>query len=316
MKILLLKSIIIGAIALSLVACHTKSAQPIAVQAVEQQTETCSFTLPTIPTMMTDADERARYLVTHYWDCFDFADTTCIHTPDVTEQALVNFIDLMNYVPTDVAKEAITKTLKEANVNSKMVDYFWETLSRYWYDPNSPLRNEDFYIMTCQAMQELSLCNEALKSRIEFTLNMAQKNRRGMKAADFLYTQATGKQATLWATQSPYTLLFFYNPDCENCESIKQQIEYSQQISQLLTNGQLKIIALYPDEDWDTWYKHKDELPESWINAYDKEQLINTKKLYDLRAIPCLYLLDKEKKVLLKDARLSEVEDYLQSIES
>lgn len=36
-----------------------------------------------------------------------------------------------------------------------------------------------------------------------------------------------------------------------------------------------------------------------------------TKNLYDLRAIPTLYLLDKNKTVLLKDATLQKVEQYL-----
>lgn len=48
-----------------------------------------------------------------------------------------------------------------------------------------------------------------------------------------------------------------------------------------------------------------------WTNGYDKELVIKNKNLYDLRAIPTLYLLDKNKTVLLKDATLQKVEQYL-----
>lgn len=36
------------------------------------------------------------------------------------------------------------------------------------------------------------------------------------------------------------------------------------------------------------------------------------KNLYDLKAIPTLYLLDKDKKVLLKDATVAQIDQYLQ----
>ena len=42
-----------------------------------------------------------------------------------------------------------------------------------------------------------------------------------------------------------------------------------------------------------------------------EEAMLQTKNLYDLRAIPTLYLLDKNKTVLLKDATLQKVEQYL-----
>jgi len=34
-------------------------------------------------------------------------------------------------------------------------------------------------------------------------------------------------------------------------------------------------------------------------------------EIYDLKAIPTLYLLDKDKKVVLKDVTFNQVENYL-----
>ena len=46
-----------------------------------------TFEMVSVPTLITDPVERAEYLVKHYWDKFDFKDTTYIHEPQVTEQA-------------------------------------------------------------------------------------------------------------------------------------------------------------------------------------------------------------------------------------
>ena len=39
-----------------------------------------------------------------------------------------------------------------------------------------------------------------------------------------------------------------------------------------------------------------------WIIAYDAGARISKEELYDLKAIPSMYLLDRDKRVLAKDA--------------
>jgi hypothetical protein len=55
-------------------------------------------------------------------------------------------------------------------------------------------------------------------------------------------------------------------------------------------------------------------LPARWINGYDSQSGIMSGDLYDLKAIPSLYLLNEQKIVLLKDARLEEIEAYLSTL--
>lgn len=289
-----------------LAAC-TGGKQPKEKVGLQQQP---GFTLPEIPVMLTSPDDRAKFLATHYWDNFDFKDTAYIHLPDVTEQALVDFMDMMNHVPASVADSAITFALKGASVEPKMLNYFWETLSRYWYDPNSPMRNEDFYRMVCRTISGLPQADEAMSSRARYNLNLASKNRPGMLAADFTYTLASGKQGTLYGIRSPYTILFFYNPDCHMCAEIKQYIKDSSVLNELLEKKQTVLLAFYPDEDVDLWREHSTEMLPIWINGYDKGVVVDRNQTYDLRAIPTFYLLDKDKKVLLKDVQIEEIEAY------
>ena len=85
-------------------------------------------------------------------------------------------------------------------------------------------------------------------------------------------------------------------------------------INDRLQKGTLKILAIYPDEQLDEWYKHLAEMPAKWINGYDKGSLIERENLYSLRAIPALYLLDKNKCVLVKDStNVGEIEYFLQA---
>ena len=48
-----------------------------------------------------------------------------------------------------------------------------------------------------------------------------------------------------------------------------------------------------------------------WINSYESTVSLKNVEIYDLKAIPTLYLLDKDKKVVLKDVTFNQVENYL-----
>ena len=73
-------------------------------------------------------------------------------------------------------------------------------------------------------------------------------------------------------------------------------------LSEMIRAGRLEVLALYPDEDLTAWRAHAPQVPSSWINAYDAGARISKEELYDLKAIPSMYLLDRDKRVLAKDA--------------
>lgn len=58
-----------------------------------------AFRLPDVPAALTEPAERADYLALHYWDRFDFADTTLVRRPEITEQAFADFVCILPYAP-------------------------------------------------------------------------------------------------------------------------------------------------------------------------------------------------------------------------
>ena len=85
------------------------------------------------------------------------------------------------------------------------------------------------------------------------------------------------------------------------CREVKEALLSSPQLNELTERGKLKVLVLYPDKDLDAWREHLVDYPDAWINGYDANQNITKENLYDLRAIPSLYLLDSQKRVMAKD---------------
>lgn len=292
--------------------CACKSGNATGQNSNETAKDTIkSIVLPAIPPMLTAPEQRAEFLVNHYWDNVNFADTNYIHHPDITEQAWVDYCDMLNHVPLDKAQQAIRKMIDSANADKKVFNYITELADKYLYDPNSPMRNEEYYIPVLEAMVASPVLEEIEKVRPQARLKLAQNNRIQTKAINFSYTLASGAQGSLYKLSADYILLFINNPGCHACAETIEALKKAPTIHQLLTEKKLIILSIYPDEELDEWRKHLNEFPKEWISGYDKKLAMRDQQLYDLKAIPTLYLLNKEKKVLLKDATAEAIEEYL-----
>ena len=305
-----MKRILFSLLVISL-CCFSCSGQQKNESTIEAKKER-GFQLPEVPVMLDTPEARATFVCEHYWDNFDFADTAYIHLPDITEQAIVNFMDLMPRVPKELSEKAMGILYQKAAPYSPMLWHFWETMSRYWKDANSPVRNEEMFIRLCRSVESVPQVEEVLKQRASFARRLAEKNRVGQSAFDFTYTLASGKQGRMYGLKADYTLLFFYNPDCHTCMEIKNAMKQSSRLKEWVSSGKMKVLTLYPDEDMALWRSHLNELSNEWVNGYDKGQVLTHELLYDLSAIPSFYLLDKDKKVLLKDVDWNQVMQFFE----
>ena len=293
--------------ALSCGSCSTKN-KPSESKAASP-TETSVTT--EIPLSANTPAAKAEYLIVHYWDNFPFNDTTLISKPQVSEQAFADFVYTLDNLPYETAEKGIAALMGKAAVNTEMVLYFDKLAEKYLYDPNSPMRNEQLFEYFLRAVIRSPGIDETHKIRPKMLLKTVKKNQPGTKAADFEYTLPDGSTHWLGALKSELVILYFHNPECGECAAVKEKLTASPIINDLQQKGQLKILALYPDEDLKAYRQHLPKMPAAWINAYDKGTAIKTKELYDLKAIPTLYLVDKDKTVLLKDAPFETLETYL-----
>ena len=271
------------------------------------------FELPEIPVML-PPQERGAFIAQHYWDKFDFTDTVSLWRENVqAEQIFSNYVAIIWQVDPGEAARSIKKLLGAAETaDSVTFTRFVALCEKYLYDPNSPMRNEELYIPVLEYIVASSAVTELEKLRPQHLLEMALKNRIGTQAADFSYTLASGTTGRLYNIRADYTIIFFNNPDCSTCKNVREEMSSMPLLSEMVNSGKVKVLALYPDEDLTAWQNYRNNMPATWINAYDKDQTLRKENIYDLKAIPTLYLLSHDKSVLIKDALSpQQIEQYL-----
>ena len=73
----------------------------------------------------------------------------------------------------------------------------------------------------------------------------------------------------------------------------------------------LTILSVYPGSNVKQWIENLPSMPEkNWVNAYDNDMTITNKRIYDIKTIPTIYLLDDKKRIILKDTSLEEIESF------
>ena len=274
-----------------------------------------TFPVVTIPIVYTDQQAQAEFLVRHYWDQFNFNDTTWVGSAEqITEQALVEYLSIFPYSSYPVICEGIKSLLDRADKNQAMYAYFSSRMEFYFANANSSFRYEEFYIPVLEHMIASNSLDEPRKVRPNALLPLLNKNRPGTLAANIHYTMVSGAQRSLFDLKSDYIVVVFYDFDCEDCNVLKKLIQESQVVNEMLKQQKLAILAIYPGANMEGWKRSLSQVPASWINGYDHNEEIGREGTYELRSIPTLFLLDRNYMVIMKDPPFNYMESYLNSI--
>ncbi len=286
------------------------------------------FTMPEIPAVITEQQEAIDYVVKHYWDSFfaeerpGMRDTSLVlgFKRDVISEAFCRYALFLRGVDKDKALASCTNLLDRLekaqleNPDGTLWKNFTELYDYAIRDVNSPYRNEEFCIPLLQKIIASPLSTDEEKATAAAELPRFCLNRLGEPAADFEFTLQNGRPASLYGIKSDYTIIFFSNPGCPNCREVMESLQQVPGIDDLIAANRLTVANVYPDEDLGEWIKYAPIYPDNWLNGYDHLHVINGTPLYNIRAIPSVYLLDKDKKVMLKDAPTEYLIDTIYSI--
>lgn len=273
--------------------------------------------LTSAPSAYTDQGEVTKYIAEHFWDKYlkefstyptDSTKLLGVANEDVeyamgsfatfletrmdvkdAQQAMKVFFDRIEYVEAE-------------DSSSEVFERLVEMTKKYFYDPNSPVRNEDLYLPFVKRLASSTVVDEEMKPAYGFDAMMCELNQYGTQAADFSFKDLKEKTRSLYSVKSDVTLLFFSNPGCPACSEIIDALMSNKSIASAIEAKRLSVVNIYIDRELQEWKEYAVNYPSTWISGYDHKYTIRTDTSYNVRAIPSLYILDKDKRVIMKDA--------------
>ena len=233
-------------------------------QGAHPELHTRQFPSVTPPAMMQNQQEIMEYMSQHFWDAFmtpvqgyrcDSLYVAGVSKGDI-EQNLANYIYLLDMLPMREAKKAVAamadkaEAYEAADSTSNVFESFAELTEKYMFDPNSPLRNEDYYQAYASRLARSRWLDQASMDKYAYIAGTCSLNAVGTKAADFVFSDRNGRERSLYSIESDYTLLFFSNPGCESCLQIINSLREDPKVNAMIAQGALSVVNVYIDEGY------------------------------------------------------------------
>lgn len=267
------------------------------------------YPLPQVPDSILSVNARANYVVERFWQHYDFADTTLLGTL-YAEQALANYLTMLTYADDGPRNASIAHFAEACRSNRQAEQYFFKTTERYLYYNDSPLRNEPIYL---QMLSRFMLSDdEGIRLRSQYMLGLVGRNMPGTMVSNCQLRLPDESLTTLHSLlpQSGACIVVFYDPDCETCLSTLFRLKYSVPLRNAISQGRLRLIAIYAEGDEKQWRETLGEMPKNWTVAMDTGD-VREQSLFDLKSMPTLLLLKANGEVVIKDATFKELEQHL-----
>jgi protein-disulfide isomerase len=150
---------------------------------------------------------------------------------------------------------------------------------------------------------------------------MEMSNLVGKQGADLNLLDSSDKPSSLYNVSADYTVLCFWDPTCGHCKIEVPKIDSIYQASWKKHN--VKIYAVLTENVKPEWEKYiTDNKLGDWINVYstaamekadEAAQKPGFRQLYDVISTPTLYLLDKDKRIVVKKLTWEQIDEFLQT---
>lgn len=248
-----------------------------------------------------------KFLRDNYFKGVDFQSDVLLNTSLVPLKVkkYISLFDKNDPELDDVVKELLQKSA----VNPLMYQVVSDALYTLFHQSVYTNNNENIMVDILKNAEQQSFVPDWKKQSITQQILIYQKNKVGSQAANLNLKDFIDKEYLLNNVKSKYTILYFYDPECSNCSEITPKIK-----GWFYTDGpkDATVLAIYINQDEQEWNKYLREntYPPRWINLWDKNESDNMREKYWIESLPAIYVLDENKKVVLKNANFRQLLKY------
>ncbi len=238
----------------------------------------------------------------NYWNHVYLDDPRITMFPKTKERVLT-YLSVISGKPEDEANVIINEFLDRCESNPRMFRMATETMDKLLGDKSQPVRQHFIYVNALERIVASDNYTDLEKEPYRYKLKMARNHLPGTPVASMDLMLPDGRRYDPTAHPKKWQVYFFYNPGCGNCSEAVRLMNTSDCVRSYENDGELQIYAIYVGKSREEWLKiiSQPEYGGKWINLWDDKGIIEKDEIYDLGAIPMIYLIDRNKKVAVKD---------------
>ncbi len=275
-----------------------------------------TISIPQPPqTTLNNRSQLQQYYFQHYFDNFPWNDPRIFKTP-VGVNKIKEYCSLIYQCNNPELDHFVLEAIQTSKVDTASYFYFFDQLEKIIGDHGSPYRIERIYIPMLKDMLTLPKLPALRERHCNYELRVIDQNNVGDNVSNFIFVTNTGDTTSLYDIQSEYLLLYLQHPTCPTCQRVRKMIADFPTLNKAIASGRMKVLTVYFEDDAQIWsdFIHSTEANPNYMHGWNFDQTILDKTLFDTRAIPYMFLLDKSKKVIVKNVSENLLEDEIKKL--
>lgn len=255
--------------------------------------------------------EKFKYQQAHFWDYLDYTDERFLYTP-LLKPKMETWFKQVLYQNYDSIKPAVYQFIEDVRPSKRLFQFATSHFLNAGITSNILGMDALFvdlardYYLSGQAFWagEESLKN--IKENVVFLENTLI----GETAPDLTLENVDGEFVNLHKIGAKLTVVLIYEPNCSHCKVFVPK--FHDEIYAKYKDKGLEVFAIYSMDNKEEWVEFltKHNLFD-WINVWDEDHSSQFKILYDARQTPRVYVLDENKKILVKKLSVEQLEDFV-----
>jgi thiol-disulfide isomerase/thioredoxin len=275
-----------------------------------------------------DGDEQEKQRKAFYWtrehwfDHTDLADPRMMRTPFLF-QKIDHYVQKMTVQHPDSISLAVDRVLEMARPSEETFKFYLIHLLNTFAKSNF-VGMDAVYVhiaLKYYAAGQAPWTEEEQLVKIIDNAKRLEPLLIGKIAPDIEMQTQAGEKITLHKFKSPFTVLFFWDPDCGHCKkSMPEMVQFAKDYknkgvsvfaicTKLVTRDDQGNFSMKEVES--CWNTIREREMDVFFNAVDPYHRSRYKTIYDIKTTPQIYVLDENKKILSKRIGAEQLPEVL-----
>ncbi len=254
--------------------------------------------LPIKPDGSRDSAFAYYYYRNHYFDKLDLSDERLLRSPIYHNKLQYFTKNLMIQIPDSIIPMA-DMLVNAASRNKETFKYMVWFLTNTYETSNIMGMDQVFVhlVKNYYTKEKAYWVDETTLYKINDRARILEPILLGKKVKNLILTDSSGVYQALYNVNTPYTILYFWDPDCGHCKKATPKVKaYYDKVK---SKG-VQVYAVCTEVEMEKWKNYIKENKLDWINVADPKLQNNFREEFDIKTTPQIFILDKDKKILAK----------------
>ncbi len=253
-----------------------------------------------------------RYVKNHYFDNISFADARLIRAYAL-QNKVFSYLNRMVLHKVDSLNKEVDMIIDKAAANEEVYKFLLNSLLQYYHQSNI-ISDENVFVHIAEKYYlngKAPWANKEILEKLKNDIENRKKTLIGAIAPEFSMKNVKGKTIKLRDIKSQYTILYFYDIDCDICKEVSPRL---MNFYRIIKDRGVNILGIYIGKDKKRWVKYIENNDLQFINLWDNKNASGFKENYSINGVPKLFLLDKNQKIILKRVNVDQLMQYFNTV--